>query len=221
MRQLNDCLLYGILDLSYVDILDVTLVASAMIEGGVDLIQLRGKEYRPDELITVAGELHEFTSTRDVPLIINDYPEIARAVPLEGVNVGQGDSTIADVRKFVGRPVRVGKSTHSFEQAVAAQEEGADYIGFGPLFATPTKPDYPPIGLHAIRKIHNAVQIPIFCIGGIKLNNLDAVIAAGAQRVVIVSELLQSGNVGAYAKTAKALLAERSFSSISHQQSKI
>src|SRR5207244_8278512 len=115
-------------------------------------------------------------------------------------HVGQGDSTIADVRKFVGRPVRVGKSTHSFEQAVAAQEEGADYIGFGPLFATPTKPDYPPIGLHAIRKIHNAVQIPIFCIGGIKLNNLDAVIAAGAQRVVIVSELLQSGKVGAYAK---------------------
>jgi thiamine-phosphate pyrophosphorylase len=221
MRQLNDCLLYGILDLGYVDILDVTLVAGALIEGGVDLIQLRGKEYRPDELITVAGELHEFTSTRDVPLIINDYPEIARAVPLEGVHVGQNDSTIADVRKFVGRPVRVGKSTHSFEQAVAAQEEGADYIGFGPLFATPTKPDYPPIGLHAIRKIHNAVQIPIFCIGGIKLNNLDAVIAAGAQRVVIVSDLLQAEDVETYAKAAKALLVQKKPSSISNQEPKI
>ena len=73
----------------------------------------------------------------------------------------------------------MGKSTHSVDQAIRAFYEGADYIGFGPIFATPTKPDYPPIGLDEIRKVHEAVRIPIFCIGGIKLGNLPDVLAAG------------------------------------------
>jgi thiamine-phosphate pyrophosphorylase len=100
----------------------------------------------------------------------------------------------------------VGKSTHSLEQAVAAQKEDADYIGFGPLFATPTKPDYPPIGLSAIRKVHNAVRIPVFCIGGIKRENLPSVMAAGAKRVVIVSGILQAPDIANYARACKKLL---------------
>src|SRR5439155_15634664 len=89
----------------------------------------------------------------------------------------------------------VGKSTHSVEQAVAAEREGADYIGFGPIFSTPTKPDYSPIGLAQIREVHDRLSIPVFCIGGIKSENLAHVIAAGAERVVIVSGRLQANGI--------------------------
>ena len=100
----------------------------------------------------------------------------------------------------------VGKSTHSLEQAVAAQREGADYIGFGPIFATPTKPDYQPIGLTGIKRVHHEVTVPIFCIGGIKIDNLDQLIAAGTRRVAIVSGLLKAPDIAEYARACKKLL---------------
>jgi thiamine-phosphate pyrophosphorylase len=220
-RRLNDCRLYGILDLSYIDILDLVPVARAMIKGGVDLIQLRGKSYAHEQLAALAAEVHAITSKNNVPLVINDYANIARSVAIEGVHVGQDDLPIADVRAIAGRTLLVGKSTHSVEQAIAAQKEGADYIGFGPLFATPTKPDYAPIGLDVIRKVHDAIQIPIFCIGGIKQHNLDQVMAAGARRIVIVSELLQSENIEAYAHAVKNALVAGKVSPISNRQSQI
>ncbi len=113
-----------------------------MIEGGVDLIQLRGKTQTLEQLTEIAGKLHTITSRAAIPLIINDHALVAQSVPLEGVHVGQDDDPVAVARKKAGRALLVGKSTHSFEQALAAQREGADYIGFGPIFATPTKPDY-------------------------------------------------------------------------------
>jgi thiamine-phosphate pyrophosphorylase len=103
--------------------------------------------------------------------------------------------------------VLIGKSTHSIAQALAAQEAGADYIGFGPLFATPTKPGRPAIGLEEIRRVHELVRIPIFCIGGIKPDNLDEVIAAGARRVVVVSGILQSPDIAATCRALRARLA--------------
>ena len=108
------------------------------------------------------------------------------------------------------RPLLVGKSTHTVDQATAAQGEGADYIGFGPIFTTPTKPDYQPIGLSDIRRVHIDVTRPIFCIGGIKIDNLAQVLAAGAQRVVIVSGLLKASDIAEYARAAKQLLALKS-----------
>jgi len=199
-------LLYGILDLNYVEPEQAGVTVRSMIAGGVDIIQLRGKTHEVEKLTALAAELHFMTSKNNVPLIINDHAEIARWVALEGVHLGQDDISIAQAREIVGRNLLVGKSTHSFEQAIAAQKEDADYIGFGPLFATPTKPDYPPIGLNDIQKVHEAIRIPIFCIGGIKQENLPTVIAAGAKRVVIVSGLLQANDVADYARSCKKLL---------------
>jgi thiamine-phosphate pyrophosphorylase len=190
MRSLHDCHLYGIIDLGYVEESNAVRAAEAMIKGGVDLIQLRGKEQSIDELVDLAEELHELTSRSSTPLIVNDHAEIAQRVPVEGVHVGQDDDSIAVARRKAGRPVLVGKSTHSLEQARAAQRDGADYIGFGPIFATPTKPDYEPIGLKDIKQAHLDVNLPIYCIGGINTYNLREVIAAGARRVEIVSVLL-------------------------------
>jgi len=177
-----------------------------MIEGGVDLIQLRGKERPIEELVDLAAALHELTARSSTPLIVNDHAEIAVKVPVEGVHVGQDDDAVANVRRRVDREILVGKSTHSLEQALAAQREDADYIGFGPIFATPTKPDYQPIGLKEIEGVHRDVVLPIFCIGGIKIDNLKQVITAGARRVAIVSGLLKAADTAEYAHICKNLL---------------
>ena len=207
MRPLHDCRLYGILDLSYVERDDAALIVEQMIEGGVDLMQLRGKNRSIGELMELARELHELTVKSATPLIVNDYAEVARSTPVEGVHVGQDDDPIEIVRQRVPREILIGKSTHSLEQARAAQGEGADYIGFGPIFATPTKPDYVPIGLENIRRVHTEINLPIFCIGGINIDNLQSVIDAGAKRVVMVSALLKAHNVVDYARCATDMLA--------------
>jgi len=206
LRNLSDCRLYGILDLGYIDVADAERVAKAMIEGDVDLIQLRAKKQSLEEIVDLAGALHEITSGAGIPLIVNDHAEVATKVPVEGVHLGQDDDSLAHARKKAGRDVLLGKSTHSFEQAVAAERDGADYIGFGPIFATPTKPDYQPIGLTGIKRVHNEVTVPIFCIGGIKIDNLGQLIAAGAKRVAIVSGLLKATDIAKYARACKTLL---------------
>ncbi|HEV2841130.1 MAG TPA: thiamine phosphate synthase [Chthoniobacterales bacterium] len=208
--DLSCCRLYGILDLSYVDSSEAGKVVRQMIDGGVDLLQLRAKGRPSAEIAKIAAELHGLTTERNVPLIINDHPGIARSVSAEGVHVGQDDPAISEVREIAGPNCMVGKSTHSVDQAVRAFYEGADYIGFGPIFATPTKPDYPPIGLSEIQRVHEAVRIPIFCIGGITLDNLVEVMEAGARRVVIVSGLLQAKDIATYGRAVKELLNHKS-----------
>jgi thiamine-phosphate pyrophosphorylase len=198
--------LYGILDLGYVEIGACRKITKALVAGGVDLLQLRAKNLSPVEIEKLAIELRPVLSERGVPLIINDHPQLARTVRADGVHLGQDDLPIAEARKIVGPECAVGKSTHSVDQAIRAFYEGADYIGFGPIFATPTKPDYPPIGLDDIAKVHESVRIPIFCIGGIKLDNLPKVIEAGARRVVVVSGLLQAKDIVAYARSVKERL---------------
>jgi thiamine-phosphate pyrophosphorylase len=208
--DLSRCRLYAILDLGYIETRAAPKVVEALVRGGIDLIQLRAKNFSAAEIEQLAGELHSATTRHALPLVINDHPEIVRKVRAEGVHLGQDDMSVAEARKIVGADCAIGKSTHSVDQAIRAFYEGADYIGFGPLFATPTKPDYPPIGLDDIGKVHEAVRIPIFCIGGIKLDNLPKVIEAGAQRVVIVSGLLQAPDVAGYAQAAKQLLNRKS-----------
>jgi len=213
MKSLSDALLYGILDLGYTPAADLERVAGVMLAGGVDVLQLRAKGQEETEIESLCARLVPLTESAGVPLIINDYPQLVPSMGAQGAHVGQDDFSVADARWRAGRALAgevplpiIGKSTHSFEQAVAAEKEGADYIGFGPLFATPTKPGRPAIGLEDIARVHAAVRIPIFCIGGIKLENLDTILAAGARRVVIVSGLLQAPDIAAYARQAKQRL---------------
>ena len=207
IRPLYECRLYGIVDLGYVERGDAARVVEQMVEGGVDLIQLRGKNKSIRELMELSAELHELTAQSSAPLIVNDHAQIAVGVPIEGVHVGQDDDSVEVVRQKVVRDILVGKSTHSLHQARAAEREGADYIGFGPIFATPTKPDYAPIGLEDISRLHAEVNLPIFCIGGINIDNLQSVIDAGAKRVVMVSALLKAHNIVDYARCATDMLA--------------
>jgi thiamine-phosphate pyrophosphorylase len=207
MSVLSECRLYGIIDLGYVERRDAARMMEQMIEGGVDLIQLRGKNKSIAELMELSAELHELTAKSSTPLIVNDHAEIAARVPVEGVHVGQDDDPIEVARQKAARNILIGKSTHSLEQARAAQREGADYIGFGPIFATPTKPDYAPIGLDEITRVQVEMNLPIFCIGGINIDNLQSVIDAGAKRVVMVSALLNAHSIVDYARCATDMLA--------------
>src|SRR5437763_5996205 len=207
MSALSECRLYGIIDLGYAERSDAARIVEQMIEGGIDLIQIRGKNKSISELVDLAAELHELASKSSTPVIVNDHAEVAARVSIEGVHVGQDDDSILVARQKAGRNLIVGKSTHSLAQAHAALGEGADYIGFGPIFATPTKPDYKPIGLSDIRQVHLDVAVPIFCIGGINIDNLQQVIDAGAKRVAMVSALLKAHSIVDYARCATDMLA--------------
>ncbi|MEM7145976.1 MAG: thiamine phosphate synthase [Verrucomicrobiota bacterium] len=181
-------------------------MAQQLLDGGVDILQLRGKDQQPDDLIPLAKKIHTLTRKAEVPFIINDHPEVAVAVKSEGLHLGQKDMPIGKARGIVGPKTLIGKSTHSTGQALDAVAEGADYIGFGPIFATPTKPNYIPIGIENLEWLHQTVHLPTFCIGGIKLENLKTLVKNGAQRVAMVSALLQAKKIDKYIKDSKKIL---------------
>jgi thiamine-phosphate pyrophosphorylase len=203
---LQNAKLYGILDLSYVLPERVENMTEALCEGGVDLLQLRAKKLNVAEVEKLALRMLPITRALGVPLIINDHLQVAAALGSEGVHVGQDDEAVARARAVVGPDVFVGKSTHSLDQACAAADEQADYIGFGPLYATGTKPDYMPIGLANVAEAHRRLSLPIFCIGGVNEERLPEILAAGARRVVVVSALLLAADVRQHVRDLKALL---------------
>ncbi len=205
MRALSKCRLYGIVDLGYVAPRDVAGVTRQLIAGGVDIVQLRAKKLGGREIKSLAREMLPITRKAGVPLVINDHLDIAAEVGSEGVHIGQDDGAVAAARAVVGATCFIGKSTHTLDQASAAQAEGADYIGFGPLYATGTKPDYTPIGLGDIAEAHRRVTVPVFCIGGVNAERLPDVLAAGARRVVVVSAFLQAKDVTASVRALKRL----------------
>ncbi len=202
--------LYGILDLGYVSAAEAPAMLEEMVRGGVDFLQLRAKGVALAQVEALARELAPLAARAGVPLVLNDEPALAGALQLDGVHVGQDDLPVAEARRLaagqVGGRRLVGLSTHSLEQALAAVGQLPDYIGFGPLFATPTKPDYTPIGMEEIAEVHRRVDLPIFCIGGVKLENVEEVLRAGARRVVIVSGILQAADVAGYCREVKTRL---------------
>ena len=209
-HDLQGCRLYGILDTGYLMGRDPAQVATWMMEGGVDILQLRAKDLLADAIRRMAVEVHAVTRPAGVPLILNDHPQIAAEVGVEGVHVGQEDVSVTEARRMMGEGKWVGKSTHSLDQALAAVEEKADYIGVGPVFSTPTKPAYVPVGLGLVREVATRVRIPFFCIGGIKLENMTVVLAAGADRLVVVSGILQAPDITGYCRELKKSLVSTS-----------
>ena len=206
IRRLQGARLYAILDTSYVEPGREVGIAEKLVEGGVDLIQLRAKKLALPAVEDLGKKLRAAIPSSGPLFILNDHPQLAAGTGADGIHVGQDDLSVAEARTRAGTGTLVGKSTHSLAQAVAAEKEGADYLGVGPIFATPTKPDYAPVGSALIGRVRAAVRVPQFCIGGINEETLPQVLAAGAVRVVIVSALLRSADIPAYCRRVRELL---------------
>jgi thiamine-phosphate pyrophosphorylase len=200
--------LYAILDLGYVAPENAVDVTRCLLDGGADILQLRAKGHDRETIRRVAEVLIPPCREAGVPFILNDFPDLAASLGADGVHIGQDDGSLADARAIIGPGKIIGRSTHSLDQARSALAEGFDYIGFGPLFPTPTKLGRPGIGLQDIAAMEREVGsiIPAFCIGGIRRENLPDVLSAGAKRVVIVSDLLTAGDIAAATREARELL---------------
>jgi len=200
VKPLTDCRLYTFVDTAWLHGRAPEVVAQQLCDGGSDLIQLRAKKFSPDEIRRMAGAILPVTRRANVGLIINDYADIARNLGAELCHLGQEDffgagyNHCSEVRGQKPE-VRIGLSTHSPEQATRALAAGPDYIAIGPVFATGTKPTARPVTLEYVRWAAAQVSIPWFAIGGITLENLGDVLAAGAQRVCVVSAILNAPDV--------------------------
>lgn len=183
---------------------------SAMIEaactGGADAIQLRDKTLSSRELFRLAKDLQAICDRTGTLFILNDRVDVALAADVDGVHVGQEDLPVRVVREMMGHKKLIGCSTHSTAQALAAVGDGADYISCGPLFATPTKPDYAPVGQDLVKEYRQLVRTPFVAIGGIDLSNVTQVIAAGADRVAVVRAVAGAEDVSRAAKDFKDLI---------------
>lgn len=191
-ERLSSCRLYGIADMGYTAEHQLISVTEKLLAGGLGILQLRAKNHDPEHIARMGSRLAPLCREYGCLFIINDYPEIALGTGADGVHLGQDDGELAPVRAMLGANAIIGRSTHSPEQALGAFREWADYIGFGPLFPTGTKPGRPAIGLEDIAGVRRQLpeEFPVFCIGGINGNTLPSVLEAGASRVVIVSWLL-------------------------------
>jgi len=179
-------------------------VVAEALSAGVGAVQLREKTLPDRKILLLARRLREETARAGALFLVNDRPDIALSSSADGVHLGQGDLPPAEARAIIGEEGIVGISTHSLEQARAAEREGADYIGFGPLYPTTTKGAGPVVGPSELTRILPEVSIPAFAIGGIRPENIGAVAAAGGRRAAISCAAFSAGDVGA---TVKALLA--------------
>ena len=197
MKPLADCRLYTFVDTAYLHGRAPELVAQQLCDGGSDLIQLRAKNSSPAEIRRIAEKILPVTRRANVGLVINDHLDIAREIGADFCHLGQEDffdagfKNISELRN-PHSALRIGLSTHAPEQAQRALDAGADYIAIGPIYATGTKPTAKPVTLDYVRWAAGHTTVPWFAIGGVNLQTLDAVLAAGAKKICVVSALLNS-----------------------------
>jgi thiamine-phosphate pyrophosphorylase len=168
---------------------DIYHVTEAVVKAGVALVQYRAKGLPPDERRAVAERLMEVTEARGVALVINDLPELALSVGAAGVHLGQDDPAIAEARHILGSEAIIGATTPTPEAAQRAEAEGASYVSVGPVFASPTKPEKPPVGPERLRAVRSAVGLPLCAIGGITAENVGAMAGCGVQLVAVISQI--------------------------------
>ncbi|HEY2921452.1 MAG TPA: thiamine phosphate synthase [Candidatus Binatia bacterium] len=192
--------LYAILDPEQTKGRSPESVLRELLEGGVTILQLRVKTMAPREFFELARRVRVETRARGCKLIVNDRVDIALACDADGVHLGQDDLPVAAGRKLMGDKI-VGISTHAIDQVREAEQNGADYIGFGPMFGTMTKATgYSARGVEMLRQVRAAVKLPIVAIGGITEQNVRQVWQAGADSAAIISDILGADDIIAKAK---------------------
>jgi len=192
---------YLITDTSIIHGLSLQEAVQKAILGGLKCLQYREKNLHPSISYETATALRRLTQDAGVTFIVNDDVSLALAVKADGVHLGQEDLPIREARKILGDQSLIGISTHSVQEALTAEKEGADYIGLGPIYPTTTKQTRPPLGCRVIREVAEKVRIPIFAIGGINLKNLKEVLEAGSTGVAVISAILTSPDIAQATRT--------------------
>jgi len=195
-----DYSLYLVTDRSYIGQRKLAVCVQEAIKGGVSLVQIREKTASSREFFELSVELKALASSYQVPLIINDRLDIALAVDADGLHLGQDDLPIEIARKYLGKEKKIGISVSNVSEAILAEKQGADYLGAGAMFATGTKTDAKLVTLEELRRIKEAVSIPVVAIGGIKKNNIESIMDIGINGVAVVSAILAEKDVEGAAK---------------------
>ena len=189
-----DYSLYGIIDRESIGLKSLERIAKECLRSGIRIIQYRDKSRESQGFYQNARLLKKIIADKAL-FIINDRADIAKLVDSDGLHLGQDDLPIEAGRRIIGRDKIIGKSCHSLKQAILAQKEGADYISIGPIFTTPTKPDYPVVGIALLKSAIEKIKIPITAIGGIDKTNIGLVRASGARIIAVVRAICQARNI--------------------------
>jgi thiamine-phosphate pyrophosphorylase len=173
---------------------------SEAIKGGAKIIQYRDKHASKKEYFAAAKKIAQLCKKKKVVFIINDYPDICKAIDADGVHLGQDDMPVSKARQIVGEDKLIGLSTHSIAESIKGAQSGADYISFGPVFETPSKPGWQPRGLVNLRKVLSKVKVPVVAIGGIDKNNIKAVVdlftrAKLRPRIAVIRAVVEASNI--------------------------
>lgn len=207
-QRLSRARLYLLLDIRG-DLERVRRLAAETLAGGVDVIQLRDKSATDRDLLRAGEIVREATLAAGALFIVNDRADLALALDADGVHVGQDELPVPVVRALLGPSRLIGLSTHDIAQALAGEREGADYLGVGPTFPSRTKPFAAYPGVPFVQAAAEAVSLPWFAIGGIDAENLEAVLAAGAERVAVSGAALDAASPGEAARELRSLLRPR------------
>ncbi len=171
-------------------------VAESAIKGGANVIQLRDKNKDDESFMKDAWAIRRLTEEEQIKFIVNDRVEIAREVKADGVHIGQNDDPIKKIKKTIPVKMIIGISATTYAEAIIAEQQGATYIGAGPVYYTTTKDDAAnPFGVKELKRICQAVRIPVVAIGGITLKNIEEVVLAGANGAAIVSAIAGASDI--------------------------
>ena len=198
-------LLYAVTDRAWVGTKSLYEQVKEALENGVTCVQLREKELNESDFLKEAKQISTLCKEYKVPFIVNDNVNIAIACKADGIHIGQEDMELTNVRKLVGEDMIIGVSAHTVEEAIKAQDGGADYIGIGAVFATSTKTDVDVLSFETLRSICEAVDIPTVAIGGIKKDNICKLKGSGIDGVAVVSAIFAAKDI---ATATKELLLE-------------
>lgn len=205
---MNDAKLYLILDRQVKPYEQLFEVAREAVQAGVDIVQLRDKQGAADDILDFSKRLSGLTRERAL-LMVNDHMNVALAGYADGVHLGQEDVPLTEARSLLGPEAVIGISCQTLEQAQEAESNGADYIGFGSVFKTLTKPERQPMNLDLLEEVIHTVKIPVFAIGGITLSGLNLLIPRAVQRVAVCREICLANDVQEVVRQFKmAMLAD-------------
>ena len=197
--------LYAVTDRTWVGKQSLAEQVESALRGGVTCVQLREKELDEERFLREAEEIFSLCKRYRVPFFINDNVALALRCHADGVHVGQDDMDVAAVRRLVGQEMMIGVSVHTVEEARAAAEGGADYLGVGAMFATSTKTDASLVTKETLRAICEAVSIPVVAIGGINKTNLLELAGTGVDGVALVSAIFSAADIAAECRLLYAL----------------